>query len=260
VADLLAGWQPDPTGRHSHRYWDGTRWTDHVADAGVPALDPFEPPSGPGEPGEPELSTVLTWRPPAPVRRVPEPVRAAVPEPEPEPEPEAEVPAVSRLSGWLAEPSPIPPPAPRPPARPAGAPALDPEESYRRGWILMGVGAVILVVAAVILLGRGDGDDDPDAGSTGAGRSPGTSVDLATPTSSDGAVVLPDGPSDELTEIPGLSSEELESGLGLTEQEARCFSQQLAGAASRGEDTADPSLLVRLLDRCGADISALGSP
>lgn len=41
-----AGWQRDPTARHEHRYWDGTRWTDDVADRGVTATDPM--PSGPG--------------------------------------------------------------------------------------------------------------------------------------------------------------------------------------------------------------------
>lgn len=35
-----AGWHPDPTGRHQHRYWDGQEWTEHVADAGVSATDP----------------------------------------------------------------------------------------------------------------------------------------------------------------------------------------------------------------------------
>jgi uncharacterized RDD family membrane protein YckC len=32
-------WSPDPTGRHELRWWDGERWTEHVADEGVPALD-----------------------------------------------------------------------------------------------------------------------------------------------------------------------------------------------------------------------------
>lgn len=42
-----ASWQPDPSGRHDHRYWDGGRWTEHVADAGVVASDPLpqEPPA-----------------------------------------------------------------------------------------------------------------------------------------------------------------------------------------------------------------------
>ena len=34
-----AGWYPDPTGRHEHRYWDGNAWTLDVADDGVPGID-----------------------------------------------------------------------------------------------------------------------------------------------------------------------------------------------------------------------------
>ena len=37
-----AAWHPDPTGRHDHRYWDGERWTEHVADAGVATTDPLD--------------------------------------------------------------------------------------------------------------------------------------------------------------------------------------------------------------------------
>ena len=33
MSDNAAGWQPDPTGKHDHRYWDGTQWTENVADA-----------------------------------------------------------------------------------------------------------------------------------------------------------------------------------------------------------------------------------
>lgn len=35
------GWHPDPAGRHDHRWWDGTTWTDHVSDAGTPGTDPL---------------------------------------------------------------------------------------------------------------------------------------------------------------------------------------------------------------------------
>ena len=35
-----ANWYPDPTGRHQVRYWDGTAWTDHVANNGVSSTDP----------------------------------------------------------------------------------------------------------------------------------------------------------------------------------------------------------------------------
>ncbi len=35
-----ANWYPDPGGRHEHRYWDGTQWTEHVSRAGQQYTDP----------------------------------------------------------------------------------------------------------------------------------------------------------------------------------------------------------------------------
>ena len=39
---MPAEWKADPSGRHEHRYWDGARWTEHVANGGVQTLDPWE--------------------------------------------------------------------------------------------------------------------------------------------------------------------------------------------------------------------------
>ncbi|MFI5889771.1 DUF2510 domain-containing protein [Actinoplanes sp. NPDC051513] len=36
-----ASWQADPTGRYRHRWWDGIRWTDRVANGNVQAIDPL---------------------------------------------------------------------------------------------------------------------------------------------------------------------------------------------------------------------------
>jgi uncharacterized protein YxjI len=36
---MPADWYPDPSGRHEHRYWDGTRWTEHVASHGRQSVD-----------------------------------------------------------------------------------------------------------------------------------------------------------------------------------------------------------------------------
>jgi len=33
-------WYPDPFGRHESRWWDGNRWTEHVASHGRQAVDP----------------------------------------------------------------------------------------------------------------------------------------------------------------------------------------------------------------------------
>jgi Septum formation/Protein of unknown function (DUF2510) len=45
------GWNPDPTGRHEYRYWDGGNWTDDVSDNGVTSVDPVDTPASIG--GEP---------------------------------------------------------------------------------------------------------------------------------------------------------------------------------------------------------------
>ena len=37
-----AGWYPDPRRRHEVRYWNGTEWTDHVANRGVASTDPVQ--------------------------------------------------------------------------------------------------------------------------------------------------------------------------------------------------------------------------
>jgi hypothetical protein len=43
---IAPGWLVDPTGRHEHRYWSGSEWTEHVTDGGIPGTDP--PPPGAG--------------------------------------------------------------------------------------------------------------------------------------------------------------------------------------------------------------------
>jgi hypothetical protein len=61
-----ASWLADPSGRHEHRYWDGTDWTDHVADQGVPGVDPLAPapPPVPGVLPVPGTSGAPAWNDP----------------------------------------------------------------------------------------------------------------------------------------------------------------------------------------------------
>ena len=40
---MAPGWYPDPGGRHEHRFWDGTRWTEQVADQGTSGTDSLVP-------------------------------------------------------------------------------------------------------------------------------------------------------------------------------------------------------------------------
>ncbi len=37
----VANWYPDPGGRHEHRYWDGSQWTDNVSDGGRTSVEPL---------------------------------------------------------------------------------------------------------------------------------------------------------------------------------------------------------------------------
>ena len=57
-----AAWHPDPLGRHEHRYWDGTRWTEHVANGGQSGTDPLEAASS-GTSGDASQPVTSTERP-----------------------------------------------------------------------------------------------------------------------------------------------------------------------------------------------------
>ncbi|MEO8694280.1 MAG: DUF4234 domain-containing protein [Acidimicrobiales bacterium] len=50
------GWQPDPSGRYELRYHNGAIWTEHVASAGVQAVDPI-PQTAPIPPAMPQSPT-----------------------------------------------------------------------------------------------------------------------------------------------------------------------------------------------------------
>jgi len=41
TSGVPAGWNPDPTGRHELRYWDGAQWTQSVSDSGAQSNDPL---------------------------------------------------------------------------------------------------------------------------------------------------------------------------------------------------------------------------
>ena len=76
------GWYPDPHGDHEHRYWDGQRWTEHVASFGVTLRDPSDGPLLPAveqrvwDHGAHVLSTHRIWIDDAPGKRRghPEPI------------------------------------------------------------------------------------------------------------------------------------------------------------------------------------------
>jgi hypothetical protein len=57
MSDNPPGWQADPTGKHDHRYWDGSQWTENVADAGVASIDAYEPMAAEARADEPAAIT-----------------------------------------------------------------------------------------------------------------------------------------------------------------------------------------------------------
>lgn len=61
MTEDLTGWHPDPTGRHEHRYFDGSSWTDHVSDQGNMSTDPVAaatPVAKPAEPSRVDLPAI----------------------------------------------------------------------------------------------------------------------------------------------------------------------------------------------------------
>jgi hypothetical protein len=37
-----SGWYADPSGRHTYRYWSGSRWSNQVSDGGTAGVDPID--------------------------------------------------------------------------------------------------------------------------------------------------------------------------------------------------------------------------
>ncbi|HEU5449682.1 MAG TPA: phospholipid scramblase-related protein [Acidimicrobiia bacterium] len=74
---MPADWYPDPSGRHEHRYWDGSRWTEHVASHGRQSTDfdsTSRPPPTVARPAEKIVRDVAKARelhPPPPGQTVP---------------------------------------------------------------------------------------------------------------------------------------------------------------------------------------------
>lgn len=66
-------WQPDPTGRHHYRWWDGKQWTEVVADHGVESRDPMPKSTGPRRVVVSTTPEPGTWRltDPTPARGTP---------------------------------------------------------------------------------------------------------------------------------------------------------------------------------------------
>lgn len=83
---VTGAWLPDPTRADRLRYWDGTRWTEHVSESGEVEADPIvgvppPPPAPPGPPPPPAAATVTVVeaaRPQAPADDITPPATGGV--------------------------------------------------------------------------------------------------------------------------------------------------------------------------------------
>ncbi len=70
-------WHSDPFSRHEYRFWDGTAWTERVADNGVEGIDPVPPTAAPQptfrqpEPSAPVVDPTPPPLPPEPASEAP---------------------------------------------------------------------------------------------------------------------------------------------------------------------------------------------
>ncbi len=176
MSDTNPSWHPDPTGKHDHRYWDGTQWTEHVSDAGIASVDPLEAaaPTATEEPvaeqpvaEEPDASDAALAEPEAPAPVDPTAVEPIAVEPsavEPsavDSDATATWPTASGTpAAWPT--SPVAPGAPAPPPPYVPGEPVSARSSSKRGLVIGGgiLAAVAVTVIAVMALGGGD-DNTP---------------------------------------------------------------------------------------------------
>lgn len=187
-------WHSDPFSRHEYRFWDGTSWSERVADNGVEGIDPV-PPTGAPQPAfrqpEPTEQRVEPRPPPLP----PEPTAAVQPTPAPAAQdalqsqqtPQANTPAgpFNFDDAELAH------------AEPTAVDLDRLDGGKSKPGLLLGAGAVL----ALLLIGGFlffSGDDDPVA------DAPSSTLD---PTSGEGATTVGNFPSvaeqDAIDRLPG---------------------------------------------------------
>jgi Protein of unknown function (DUF2510) len=248
------GWQPDPSGRHEYRYWDGSTWTEDVSDAGATSVDPLPgvaPPGGPGGPGGPSPSGEPT-APLDPTQGFDPTAAYGTPAPgAPGGYPPADVGGgpggYGPTSGY--------------PAYGSGAvPPVKPPRSGPSTGLLVGLGALALalIVAIVVVLtgDDGDGDETSTTDTTGSvttepdSDTPDTTVaDDSTETSIDlGSGDIDFDDPDVRAAIIDVVADQLE-GSGFSREQAECFTNAML-------DGLGPDRLAEI-GASGGDVSSL---
>jgi Protein of unknown function (DUF2510) len=224
------GWQPDPSGRHEYRYWDGSTWTDDVSDAGLTSVDPAPGLPAPGGPtpggsapaGEP-TSVMDPTQGFAPIATYGTPTSPDGPGGYPPTDAGAGPGGYGPTAGYPSYGSGAVPPAKPPRSGPSTG-------------LLVGLGALALalIVAIVVVLAGDDGDGDETSTSDPTG-SVTTEPDTDTPDTTvasettDTAIDLGAGDVDlddpeVRAAIVDMVADQLESS-GLTREQAECFTE-----------------------------------
>jgi hypothetical protein len=244
MSDNAAGWQPDPTGKHDHRYWDGTQWTDNVADAGVAATDPYEAPAPEVAAADPSVT---------------EPVAAGPGDDEPtavtpieSPEPTATYPTAA------TQPAAPPPYVPPTPVADGG----EGKDNGKRGLVIGGAILAAVALAVIAFLALSGDDDEP--------KQPVADSDATTTTeaSDEGA----DGGEDELDTdgfSDGLSDGDIEDVLAdtysdmfdISDKQAECLAGKVADAMQDGSLTEEQvmSEIFDYLEDCDISLEDIGA-
>ncbi|MEO7428515.1 MAG: DUF2510 domain-containing protein [Acidimicrobiales bacterium] len=217
MSDNASGWQPDPTGRFEHRYWDGSAWTDHVSNAGVATTDAFTASPSDAAAGAPDsVDDAPGWGDPTATQPTP---------------------AADPTSVWPAAP---PPPGITPPLG-AGSGALAAASAgSKKGFLIGGIAlvAVAAVVAGLLLMGGGGNGDgstgstDTTAGSIGSGGE------------------LPADFEQQLADV-------YENSMGLPRDKARCLAGKISDAVKSGTLSQDQAMrdIFSYFSDCNIDMS-----
>ena len=126
------GWHPDPAGRHELRYWDGSQWSEHVADQGKVGTDDLS---------NPVPTTAATTT--ATTTDTPEPVTETTPATESAPL-GAPPPSVLAAADGIVTPA-----AAAPIGTPGGAPGAPPRMMRSIGGLAASLTVILWVTVAV---------------------------------------------------------------------------------------------------------------
>jgi Protein of unknown function (DUF2510) len=259
------GWNPDPTGRHEYRYWDGGRWTDDVSDNGVSGTDAI---GGPVPPGGDATATM------DPTSQFGQPPGPHAPGPD----------APTATGPYAPGAAPSGPYGPQygsgGPSGQGFPPATPPKSGPKTGLIVGIAAAAVALIAVVVVIAMQGGDDKTDTKDV-------ASKSEQTTTTADSGVTLPPTTAGSDTTVTGNDGDGKISGVdedviksamttafekeGMTHEQADCasnamidqFGDRLAdiGASSNplSQLTSDDmSKLFGALSDCGIDPSTLG--